>query len=71
MRMSKPGSSGSIRVNINGLPHVEHGGRRLLVNLKLRGSVIRSASAFIDGIANQFRTFKLGHCEIQIRPPEG
>jgi hypothetical protein len=27
MRMSKPGSSGSIRVNVNGLPHAEHGGR--------------------------------------------
>ena len=38
MRRSKPGASGSIRVNINGLPHLEQGGRRLLTNLNSRGS---------------------------------
>ena len=41
MRRSQPGSSGSIRVNINGLPHLEQGGRRLSTNLKFRGSMVR------------------------------
>src|SRR5947209_10341453 len=40
MRRSKPGSHGSIRVNINGLPHLEQGGRSLSTNVKLRGSTI-------------------------------
>ncbi len=33
VRRSKPGSSGSMRVNNNGLPHLEHGGRSLSTNL--------------------------------------
>jgi hypothetical protein len=44
MRRSKPGFSGSIRVNINGLPHLEQGGRRLLTNLNSRGSITVGSS---------------------------
>jgi hypothetical protein len=34
VRRAKPGSSGSIFVKSNGLPHLEQGGRRLSTNLK-------------------------------------
>jgi hypothetical protein len=45
VRKSKPGSSGSIRLSNNGLPHLEQGGRRLSTNLNLRGSTRYAYSA--------------------------
>src|SRR3981081_2978757 len=54
MRRSNPASFGSMRVKINGLPHLEQGGRRVSANLKLRGSTtIGLLSAFALKIASQ------------------
>jgi hypothetical protein len=40
MRRSKPGSCGSIRVNISGLPQAEQGGRRFSTSSYLGGSTM-------------------------------
>src|SRR5258708_27718555 len=69
MRRSKPGSSGWIRVNINGLLHLEQGGRRLSTNLKSRGSItVRISQRLCGRNSESIPQSKTGHCEIQIRP---
>jgi hypothetical protein len=44
--------------NINGLAHLEQGGRRLSTNLKSR-SMARTANALIDELASQFHLRRL------------
>jgi hypothetical protein len=54
VRISKPGSEGSIRVKINGLPHLEQGGRFMLTNLYagLFAVIALFTSAFFGRIAS-------------------